>query len=361
VALAAAGTVHAHAGDSPTTPYIIGGRPVAAAPWAVQMNGGCSGSIIGPRWVLSAWHCYEDDPGSARSVRVGDVRLGRGQVANIKQIHHRYDILLVELDRDIVTTYATVADADPPEGAPVDIYGWGGTCESGCGLSDVLKTARMRVRSVSNGDDGSREINLEQTGDGYAWFGDSGGPAFWNGMQIGTLCCGNTSGDGSGTESYHSLNNVRDWIREISGIGAGGAGPGTPTNLALNRPTTASAPCNPQETSAKAVNGSVTGGLADKWCSAAGDTKTLEVDLGAERRVRQVVVRHAGAGAESASLNTRAFTIGTSTGGGVWQTVATVNGNTASDTTHPVTATARWVRLTTTDPVARIYEFEVYD
>jgi len=45
---------------------------------------------------------------------------------------------------------------------------------------------------------------------------------------------------------------------------------------------------------------------------------------------------------------------------GIWSTAATVTNNTASTTNHAVTATARWVRLSTTDDVARIYEFEVY-
>jgi mannosyl-glycoprotein endo-beta-N-acetylglucosaminidase len=49
-----------------------------------------------------------------------------------------------------------------------------------------------------------------------------------------------------------------------------------------------------------------------------------------------------------------------------WRTVVTVSGNTASETSHPVTETARYARLNVTAPTqtgdraARIYEFEAW-
>jgi hypothetical protein len=135
---------------------------------------------------------------------------------------------------------------------------------------------------------------------------------------------------------------------------------GPDVNLALNRPTKGSASCNAEETSAKAVNGSVSGGNSDKWCSGVAGAKDIEVDLGGVRTIKRVVVKHAGAGGESAAYNTKAFTIETSTGGGVWTIAATVTTNTVGTTSHTVTAAARWVRLVTSDPVARIYELEVY-
>ncbi|WP_412541208.1 discoidin domain-containing protein [Longispora sp. K20-0274] len=144
---------------------------------------------------------------------------------------------------------------------------------------------------------------------------------------------------------------------------------GTPTasNLALNRPATGSASCNSAESPAKAVNGSVTGGNSDKFCSLASGTKWLEVDLGTSRSLTQFVVRHAGAGGESTTWNTKAFTIQTrASTSDPWSTAVTVTANTASVSTHPVTVSARYVRLNVTtptqntDPAARIYEFEAW-
>jgi hypothetical protein len=355
--LLGATTLNAFAGD--LTPAIAGGHEVAAAPWSAQLDiggGACSGTIVAAHWALSAAHCVEDDPNPAKyTVRVGDVRLGQGTVAKVKSMQTRFDLVLLELDRDIVTTYATLAATDPPTGAAVDIYGWGVTCEDGCGQSPVLKTARMRVSAINGNTDGSRMVDLAQSGDGYALGGDSGGPAMYNGVQFGVLCCGNTAPDGSGIESYSSVANSLAWITSTTG-----AGGGTATNLALNHPTKTSAACNANETGAKAVNGSVSGGSTDKWCSGAAGTKRLEVDLGANHAIKRLVVKHAGAGGESSSLNTKNFALETSTGGGIWMTAATVTNNTASTTTSPVAVTARWIRISTTDAVARIYEFEAY-
>lgn len=143
--------------------------------------------------------------------------------------------------------------------------------------------------------------------------------------------------------------------------------PPSGTNLALNKPATASGQCNVNEGPAKAVNGSWTGGNTDKWCDNVSASKWLQVDLGANFGVSQFVIRHAGAGGESTTYNTRDFNIQVSTNGTSWTTVATVTGNTANVTTHNITATtARYVRLNVTagtqgtSTTARIYEVEVY-
>nr|WP_082534636.1 discoidin domain-containing protein [Nonomuraea pusilla] len=144
---------------------------------------------------------------------------------------------------------------------------------------------------------------------------------------------------------------------------------GTPpegTNLALGRPATASGQCAAEEGPAKAVNGSVTGGTSDKWCATT-SAPWLEVDLGSARRITRFTVRHAQAGGEQAAWNTRDFTVQVrSAAGDPWTTAVTVTGNTAAVTDHPVTVTARYVRLAVTrptqgsDPAARIYEFEAW-
>jgi Domain of unknown function (DUF1929)/F5/8 type C domain len=149
---------------------------------------------------------------------------------------------------------------------------------------------------------------------------------------------------------------------------AGPVTPPAPANLALNRPATGSTPCVASEGPAKAVNGSVSGGLSDKWCSKAIGNRILTVDLGSSKTVTTFTVRHAGAGGEATRLNTRAFQIRTSTNGSSWSTATTVSGNTANVTTRTVSArNARYVRLVVTDSeqgsaagAARIYEFEVY-
>lgn len=142
-------------------------------------------------------------------------------------------------------------------------------------------------------------------------------------------------------------------------LGGGGV------NLALNKPAIADSSCNANEGPAKAVNGSVTGGFSDKWCSGSGN-KWWRVDLTTAVAIKTFTIRHAGTGGESTSWNTRDYDIQVSTDGIVWTTVVQARGNTASVTTHAVSATARYVRLhvitaqQTSGGAARIYEFEVY-
>jgi hypothetical protein len=143
---------------------------------------------------------------------------------------------------------------------------------------------------------------------------------------------------------------------------AGGA-----PNLALHRPATGSAPCNGNETPDKAVNGSVSGGTSDKFCSLAA-TKFLRVDLGAAMTLSHITIRHAGAGGEFSGWDTEDFDLQVSTDGTTFSTVARVRGNTADVTDTTVTATGRYVRLNIlqaeqgsgTGGAARIYELEVY-
>ncbi|MFD9704539.1 GH92 family glycosyl hydrolase [Lentzea sp. NPDC059081] len=141
------------------------------------------------------------------------------------------------------------------------------------------------------------------------------------------------------------------------------APPALGTNLALGKSASGSTPCNDSETAAKAFDGSLSG----KWCSLAGGTKSLQVDLGSAQNVGSVVLKHAGLGGESTGFNTGAYNVQTSTDGTNWTTVATVSSARASRSYHQFTQrSARYVKLNITTPTndgntaARIYEFEVY-
>ena len=102
-------------------------------------------------------------------------------------------------------------------------------------------------------------------------------------------------------------------------------GPDGKVNLALNRPATGSQPCSPDQGPEKAVNGSVAGGQADRWC--ADDWPLfLQVDLGAARPVTRFVVKHASAGGENEESDTRDFNIQLSNDGKSFTTVASSSG-----------------------------------
>jgi len=137
------------------------------------------------------------------------------------------------------------------------------------------------------------------------------------------------------------------------------------TNVALNKPATGSPPYAPSEGPEKAVNGSVSGGNSDKWCSAEAGTKVLTVDLGSTMPITSFTVRHAEAGGEGSDLNTRDFDILVSDNGTSFTPVIQVRGNTAAVTNHATATSGRFVQLAVTNGeqnggTARIYELEVF-
>jgi hypothetical protein len=85
-------------------------------------------------------------------------------------------------------------------------------------------------------------------------------------------------------------------------------------NLALFKPATADSSCLSSEGPDKAVNGSVSGGLSDKWCSV-GANRWMQVDLGQMATITGFTLKHSGAGGERTAWNTWEYTIQLSSDG----------------------------------------------
>ncbi|WP_340682451.1 trypsin-like serine protease [Amycolatopsis coloradensis] len=190
---------------------IIDGEYAQSGPWAamIEQNGSqwCSGSIISARWVLTAHHCV-DEPGADYSVRVGDVDHRAGTYAVVADIHTPAggaDIALLRLDRSVSTTYASLGTS-VAVGDTEYVYGWGYN-EDG-DLQRYLKVARMTVTSVGSG------LIKARRGNGLTNGGDSGGPVFVGGKQVGVHIAGNKVD----TSTHTSISANRTWIRDTSGV-----------------------------------------------------------------------------------------------------------------------------------------------
>lgn len=188
---------------------ISGGRAVASAPWAVQVyNDGhfaCTGTMLTDRWVLTAYHCYNDDPGRM-TVRIASVRIGHGVKADVTKIRHLEtngvdDVALFRLAKPVNAPHIKLADTDPRKGAVVNIYGYGSD-----DTPKNLRTATNRVTAVKHDDLIGRAIWTKKLS-GAAEPGDSGGPAFYKGKQVGVLF---------GPGEYSSIASHRTWIRRVT-------------------------------------------------------------------------------------------------------------------------------------------------
>ena len=209
---------YARAGDG-VQPRIIGGGYADSAPWAAALyydDGGfwCSGTIIAPRWVLTARHCMYD--GYSMYVRVGHVSHPEGTFARVRRVVRspHSDLALLNLGRSITTSYAALATADPAVGSGNDIYGWG-TTEVGedAPMSTRLKTASVRVTSTSSSDYfGGRAIRSRSIS-GTAGYGDSGGPQFYRGRLVGVCSTGDYT-----YQTYASISANRRWIADVAGV-----------------------------------------------------------------------------------------------------------------------------------------------
>ncbi len=142
----------------------------------------------------------------------------------------------------------------------------------------------------------------------------------------------------------------------------------TLTNIALGKPASSTATsCTTTETPSRAVDGVITGDIHSKWCTL-DQLRRLVVDLGFDREVWWVTLRHAGAGGETAVWNTRDYLIQVSADGLDWVTVTDQRANTANSSghlyTHPLVA--RYVGFVPqdptqdSDPATRLFEFEIY-
>lgn len=133
-------------------------------------------------------------------------------------------------------------------------------------------------------------------------------------------------------------------------------------NLALGKETSASSFVNEKEAPAFAVDGNA----STKWCAVGDGPHWLTVDLGAEHKLSEFVIKHAEAGGEPAAFNTRAFTIQVSSDGKEWKDAVSVKDNTKAVSSHAIELTsAQYVRLQIEkatqggDTATRIYDFEV--
>ncbi|TWP53199.1 trypsin-like serine protease [Lentzea tibetensis] len=218
----AANAAPASTPDGDLQPYIIGGGFASSAPWAARLfvNGreNCSATIIAPTWILTAQHCVASQ--GTYTFRVGSIDQTAGTLVNATQIttHPSADLALVRINRSVSTTYSPLGTTtDVRVNQNVQLFGWGATCtdrpEIQC-QSRYLKYANTTVTSVGCSDYRGGIAVCVRRGDGIAAGGDSGGPMFASGRQVGVA----STSDRATRSAYTNITRYRPWIRSLAGV-----------------------------------------------------------------------------------------------------------------------------------------------
>ncbi|YAL84620.1 S1 family peptidase [Dermacoccaceae bacterium W4C1] len=198
---------------------IVGGSEATTDVGAVSLTDDsgqffCSGSLIAEDKVLTAKHCT-DSSGTAFSARVGSLSSSSGgTVHDVTSVETQNDVAVVTLATPATgATVVELAENEPSVGDDNELFGWGRTGYSDP-ASPVLKTTTVPVLSTDEVDAFDGPAIQTGVGDGHAWKGDSGGPQFADGKQVGVCSIGSYGQ----WQNYASVPANLDFIKAEAGL-----------------------------------------------------------------------------------------------------------------------------------------------
>jgi hypothetical protein len=194
----------------PALDTLINGSEVTEArPEIVRLligGAACTGTLVGPRAVLTAAHCI-DDGETAKFTVAGKPYTGTGvQSARYPEQDHDISLVILPAPGVVIDEYASIG-GKASRGADITLFGYGCTQEGGGGGNDgKLRSGMSRIIGYSGYDMVSRK-----EGGSALCFGDSGGPAFMGDKLIGVNSKGNIRDTNYNTRL--DLKVSRDWIK----------------------------------------------------------------------------------------------------------------------------------------------------
>jgi len=239
---------------------IVGGNKtdIKLHPWQVAFEVDisgirqfCGGSIIEPRWVLTAAHCFFGGKNGDLRAEPGDVRAKSGVTnyatsgswAQIERVvvhpgynpntdvgGHEHDLALVKLRSPAAgkSIQLAAADLSVPVGQQLEVTGWGETAYLKGDAPKVLRRATVPYQDLAACNapaayKGAIKASMmcagRQEGGIDACRGDSGGPLVWRKQDgqvlVGVVSWGIDCGKASKYGVYTRVSSYRDWITGI--------------------------------------------------------------------------------------------------------------------------------------------------
>uniref|UniRef100_A0A8B9M5K6 TMPS4 protease n=1 Tax=Accipiter nisus TaxID=211598 RepID=A0A8B9M5K6_9AVES len=239
-------------GESIRTPRVLGGSPAAieAWPWQVSLQYRkehiCGGSIIDPSWILTAAHCFKNNPViQSWRVKAGSDLLSGTITLPVEKVFlaevtpaspKDNDIALVKLQSplhvsgEIKPICLPYFDEELVPGTSLWVIGWGYTQEHGK-LSETLQQAEVKLIDAEScnlvayhGEVTEKMLcaGLPQGGVDTCQ-GDSGGPLLYSGRHwqvVGIVSWGQGCGTPSTPGVYTSVRAYLNWIYTVWRVSA---------------------------------------------------------------------------------------------------------------------------------------------